>query len=56
MAARKLTSRTNTKRLAVAAPLILLVPVAGQLAALLLSAIVTTMLAALALWELRVGR
>jgi hypothetical protein len=35
--------------------LILLVPVAGQLAALLLSAIVTTTLAALAVWELRVG-
>ena len=50
---RKLTSRTNTKRLAVAALLVLLVPLAGNIAALLVIAIVTTLLAALAVWELR---
>jgi low temperature requirement protein LtrA len=50
---RKLTSETNTKRLAVAGLLILLVPLAGHVAALLLGAIVTTLLAALAVWELR---
>ena len=50
---RKLTSRTNTKRLAVAALLILLVPLAGHIAALVVTAIVTTLLAALAVWELR---
>ena len=50
---RKLTSRTNTKRLAVAALLILLVPLAGNIAGLLVTAIVTTLLAALAVWELR---
>jgi hypothetical protein len=50
---RKLTSRTNTKRLAVAALLILLVPLAGNIAALLVTAIVTALLAALAVWELR---
>jgi low temperature requirement protein LtrA len=50
---RRLTMKTNTKRLTVAGLLILLVPLAGQLAALLLGVIVTTLLAALALWELR---
>ena len=48
---RKLTSSTNTKRLAVAGLLILLVPLGGQIAALLLAAIVTALLAALAAWE-----
>jgi low temperature requirement protein LtrA len=49
---RRLTSETNTKRLTVAALLILLVPLAGQVAALLLGVIVTALLAALAAWEL----
>jgi low temperature requirement protein LtrA len=49
----RLTSETNTKRLTVAGLLILLVPLAGHVTALLLGAIVTTLLAALAVWELR---
>ena len=53
---RRLTSETNTKRLAVAGLLILLVPLGGHLAALLLGVIVTTLLAALAVWELRAPR
>ncbi len=50
---RRLTLKTNTKRLAVAGLLILLVPLGGHLAALFLGVIVTTLLAALAVWELR---
>ena len=50
---RKLTSKTNFKRLTVAGLLILLVPLAGHVTALLLGVIVTTVLAALAAWELR---
>ena len=50
---RRLTSKTNTKRLAVVGLLILLVPLGGQITALLLGVIVTTLLAALAVWELR---
>jgi low temperature requirement protein LtrA len=49
---RRLTLETNTKRLTVAGLLILLVPLAGHLTALLLGVIVTTLLAALAVWEL----
>jgi low temperature requirement protein LtrA len=49
---RRLTSKTNAKRLAAAGLLILLVPLAGQVAALLLGVIVTTLLTALAVWEL----
>jgi low temperature requirement protein LtrA len=49
---RRLTSKTNTKRLTVAGLLILLVPLAGHVAALVLGVIVTTLLAALAVWEL----
>jgi low temperature requirement protein LtrA len=49
---RKLTSTTNAKRLAVAGLLILFVPLAGQVSALALGVVVTTLLAALALWEL----
>ena len=52
----RLTSKTNTKRLTVAGLLILLVPVAGHLTALLLGVIVTALLAALAVWELHPGR
>jgi low temperature requirement protein LtrA len=48
---RRLTSKTNAKRLTVAGLLILLFPLAGYVAALLLGVIVTTLLAALAVWE-----
>ena len=48
----RLTSRANAKRLAVVALLVLLVPLGDQVAALLLGAIVTTLLAALVVWEL----
>jgi hypothetical protein len=44
----------NTKRLTVAGLLVLLVPLGGQVPALLLGVIVTTLLAALAVWEARV--
>jgi low temperature requirement protein LtrA len=50
---RKLTSQTNAKRLTVAGLLILLVPLAGHVTALVLGVIVTTLLAALAVWETR---
>jgi low temperature requirement protein LtrA len=46
------TRRMNTERLTVAGLLILLVPLAGDIAALLLGAIVTALLAALVVWEL----
>jgi low temperature requirement protein LtrA len=49
---RRLTSKTSTKRLAVAGLLILLVPVGGHIDALPLGAIVTALLAALVVWEL----
>ena len=49
----RMTRKANAKRLTVAALLILLVPLAGHVAALLLGVIVTTLLAALAVWELR---
>ena len=48
-----MTGTANTKRLAVAAALVLLAPVAGHVDALMLSAIVAALLTALALWELR---
>jgi low temperature requirement protein LtrA len=48
----RVTRTTNTKRLTVAGLLILLVPLGGHVAALLLGTIVTTLLAALAVWEL----
>jgi low temperature requirement protein LtrA len=47
-----LTRKTNTKRLAVAGLLLLLVPLGDHVSALLLGVIVTTLLAALAVWEL----
>jgi low temperature requirement protein LtrA len=53
---RTMTRKTNTKRLTVAGLLILLVPLAGNVAALLLGVIVTTLLAALAVWEWRTPR
>jgi low temperature requirement protein LtrA len=49
---RRLTSKANAKRLTVAGLLILLFPLASHVAALLLGVIVTTLLAALAVWEL----
>jgi low temperature requirement protein LtrA len=49
----RLTGATNAKRLAVAALLILLVPLGGQISVLLLSLIVASLLPALAVWELR---
>ena len=49
---RRLTSNTNIKRLTVAGVLILLIPLGGHVPALLLGAIVTALLAALAVWEM----
>jgi len=49
----RMTNSANAKRLAVAALLLLLVPVAGHLSALALSALVAGLLGALALWELQ---
>jgi low temperature requirement protein LtrA len=50
----RVTGAANGKRLAVAALLVALVPVGGQVSALALTALVTALLSALALWELRV--
>jgi low temperature requirement protein LtrA len=50
----RITGATNAKRVAVAALLILLVPLGGQISALGLSLIVASLLPALAVWELRV--
>jgi low temperature requirement protein LtrA len=52
----RLSREANAKRLTVAGALILLVPLAGHVPALLLSAIVTTLLAALAVWEFHARR
>jgi low temperature requirement protein LtrA len=52
----RMTGATNTRRVAVAALLILLVPLGGQVSALMLSLIVASLLSALAVWELRVPR
>jgi low temperature requirement protein LtrA len=52
----RMTRTANTKRLAVAAVLVLLAPVGGHVSALMLSAIVAALLTALALWELRAPR
>ena len=49
----RMTKLANVKRLAVAAVLVLLAPVAGHLNALTLSALVAALLTALALWELQ---
>ena len=49
----RMTGTGNTKRLAVAAALVLLAPVGGHVDALTLSAVVAALLTALALWELR---
>jgi hypothetical protein len=48
-----MTGAANAKRLVVAALLILLVPLGGRPACVVLSLIVVTLLPALALWELR---
>jgi low temperature requirement protein LtrA len=47
----RMTGVTSTKRVAVAALLILLVPLAGELSALALSLVVAALLPALAVWE-----
>jgi hypothetical protein len=49
----RVTGAANAKRLAVAATLVLLAPLGSQISALALSATVTALLSALALWELR---
>ena len=49
----RMTGTTNATRVAVAGLLVLLVPLGGQISALLLSMIVAALLTALALWELR---
>ena len=49
----RITGAMNTKRVAVAALLILLVPLGGQTSVLLLSLSVVSLLPALAVWELR---
>jgi low temperature requirement protein LtrA len=49
----RMTGATNAKRVAVAALLILLVPLGGQVGALVLSIVVAALLTALAVWELR---
>jgi low temperature requirement protein LtrA len=49
----RLTSATNTKRIVVAGLIVLLAPLGDQVDALALGAIVTALLAALAIWELR---
>jgi hypothetical protein len=52
----RLTRATNAKRVAVAALLVLLAPLGGQISALLLSLIVAALLSALAVFELRASR
>ena len=49
----RITGAANAERLAVAALLVLLVPLGSQISALALTATVTSLLSALALWELR---
>jgi low temperature requirement protein LtrA len=49
----RMTGVTQAKRVAVAALLILLVPLGGQVGALLLSIVVATILTVPAVWELR---
>jgi low temperature requirement protein LtrA len=49
----RMTRVTHAKRVAVAALLILLIPLGGQVGALLLSIVVATLLTVLAVWELR---
>ena len=49
----RMTRTTNAKRVAVAALLLLLVPLGGQIGALLLSFIVTALLLTLVVWEAR---
>ena len=51
----RMTGEANAKRVAVAALLILLVPLGGGLSALQLSLIVAALLPALAVWELQVS-
>jgi low temperature requirement protein LtrA len=51
---RRMTGTTNVTRAATAGLLIFLVPIGGQVSALLVSVIVATLLSALAGWEIRV--
>jgi len=51
----RMTGAMNAKSVAVAALLILLVPLGGQISVLVLSLIVASPLPALAVWELRSG-
>jgi low temperature requirement protein LtrA len=53
---RRLSLKTDSKRLTVAGLLVLLVPLGGSVPALLLGAVVTALLAALAVWEVRSAR
>ena len=53
---RRMTGEANAKRVAVAALLILLVPLGGEISALGLSLIVASLLPALAVWELQAPR
>jgi hypothetical protein len=48
-----MTGATNAKRVVIAALLVLLAPLGGQISVLLLSLIVASLLPALAVWELR---
>ena len=52
----RMTGEANAKRVAVAALLILLVPLGDQVSALVLSLVVASLLPALAVWELRATR
>jgi low temperature requirement protein LtrA len=49
----RVTGAANPKRMSIAAVLILLAPLGGQISALTLSLIVASLLPALAVWELR---
>ena len=49
----RMTGTTNVTRVAVAGLLVLLVPIGGQISALLLGMTVAALLTALVLWELR---
>jgi low temperature requirement protein LtrA len=51
---RRLSGRTNTRRLATAAVLLLLAPFAGEASVLMLSVLVAALLATLLAWELRI--
>jgi low temperature requirement protein LtrA len=56
MFGRRMTGTTDVSRVAVAGCLVLLVPIGGQVSALLLTVAVGALLTALVLWELRAPR